>query len=95
MSQTSVLTEKDLILTRSGHFEEEGLNMTVCPKHRAELGIFWRPGRKCTHPLHGDRNGRPERGANLQMCKEAMKKWSVLIPVGAGNEATRVSIYMP
>ena len=70
VSQTSILTEKDLILARSGHFEEEGLNMTVCPKHQAELGIFWRPGRKCTQPLH----------ANLQMCKEAMKEWRVLIP---------------
>ena len=29
------------------------------------------------------------------MCKEAMKKWRVLIPVGAGNEATCDSIYMP
>ena len=74
VSQTSILTEKDLIPARSGHFEEEGLNTAVCPKHRAELGIFWRPGRKCTHPLHGGRKGRPERGANLQMCKEAMKK---------------------
>ena len=40
VSQTSILTEKDLILARSGHLEEEGLNMTVCPKHRAELAIF-------------------------------------------------------
>ena len=95
MSQTSILTKKDFILARSGHFEEEGLNMTVPPKQRAEPGIFWRPGRKCTHPLHGGRKGRPERGANLQMRKEAMKKWRVLIPVGAGNEAARDSIYMP
>jgi len=29
-----------LILACSGHFEDEGLNMAVCPKHRAELGIF-------------------------------------------------------
>lgn len=29
------------------------------------------------------------------MCKEAMKKWRVLIPVGAGNEPARDSIYMP
>ena len=91
VSQTSILTEKDFILARSGHFEEEGLNMAVCPKHRAELGIFWRPGRKCTHPLYRGRKGRPERGANLQMHKEAMKKWRVLIPVRAGNEATRDS----
>ena len=91
MSQTSILKEKYLILARSGHFEEEGLNMAVCPKHRAELGIFWGPERKCTHPLHGGRKGRPERGANSQTCKEAMKTWRVLIPVGAGNEATRDS----
>ena len=67
--------------------------MTVCPKLRVELGIFWRPGRKCTHPLHGGRKGRPEKGANLQICKEAMKKWRVLIPVGGGNGATHDSIY--
>ena len=72
--QTSILTEKDLILARSGHFEEECLNMAVGPKHRAELGIFWRPGRKCSHPLHRGGKGRPERGAKLQMFKEAMKK---------------------
>ena len=29
---TSILTEKDLTLAHSGHFEEEGLNMVVCPK---------------------------------------------------------------
>ena len=91
VSLTSILTEKDLILARSGHFEGEGLNMAVCLKHRAELGIFWRRRRKCSHPLHGGRKGRPEGGAKLQICKEAMKKWRLLIPVGAGNEATRDS----
>ena len=40
VSQTSIPTEKDLILARSGHFKEEGLNMTVCPKQRAEQRIF-------------------------------------------------------
>lgn len=94
VSQTSIFTEKDLILARSGHFEEEGLNITVCPKHRAELGIFWRPGRKCTNRLHRDRKGRPERRANLQMCNEAMKKWRVFIPVGAGNKPKRDYIYV-
>ena len=40
MSQTSILTEKDLTLARSGHFEEEGLNMAVCPKPELNLGFF-------------------------------------------------------
>ena len=41
VSQTSILTEKDLILARTGQFNEDGTNMTVCPKHRAEHGMFW------------------------------------------------------
>ena len=59
--------------------------MTICPRHRAEVGTFWRPSRKCAHPLHGNRKGKPERGANLEMSKEIMEKWSVLVPVGAGK----------
>ena len=89
VSQTSVLTEKDLILARTGHFNEDGNKMTICPRHRAELGTFWRPGRKCAHPLHGDHRGKPERGANLEICKGIMKKWRTLIPIGAGKDATR------
>lgn len=85
VSQTNILTEKDLILARSAHFDEDGDTMTICPRHRAELGMFWRPRKQCVHPLHGDRKGKPERGANLQMSKEIMAKWSAFIPVGAGN----------
>ena len=70
VSQTSILTEKDLILAHSGHFEEEGLGMAVCPKHRAELGIFWRPGRKCTHPLHGVGKGDPKKERTYKCAKK-------------------------
>ena len=58
--------------------------MTVCPKHRAALGTWWRPILKCNHPLHGNKRRKPERGESLQMCKEIMTKWNVLVPVGAG-----------
>ena len=40
MSQTRILTEKDLTLALSGDFEEEGLNMAVCPKPELNLGFF-------------------------------------------------------
>ena len=85
VSQNSILTEKDLILARAGRFDEDGANMTICPRHRAELGIFWRPSRKCAHPFHGDRKGKPERRVNLEMSKGIIAKWSTLIPVGAGK----------
>ena len=70
VSQTSILKEKYLILARSVHFEEEGLNMVVFPKHRAELGIFWRPERKCTHPLHGVAKGGPKQGRTHKRAKK-------------------------
>ena len=87
VGQTSLPTEKDLILARTGHFREDGANMTICPARRAELGIFWRPRRKCAHPLHGNRKGKPGRGASLAMSEEIMAKWNTLVPIGAGKMA--------
>ena len=84
VAQTSVGSEKDLILSRVGLFDQQGDDMTVCPKHRAALGTWWRPSLKCYHPLHGSKRRKPERGASLQMYKEVMAKWKVLVPVGAG-----------
>ena len=69
VAQTSVASEKDLILARVGLFNVEGNDMTVCPKHRAALGTWWRPIIKCYHPLHGNKRRKPERGASLQMCR--------------------------
>ena len=85
MAQTSLGSEKDLILTRVGLFDQEGDDMTVCPKHRAALGTWWRPSLKYFHPRHGNKRRKPERRASLQMCKEVMAKWKVLVPVGAGT----------
>ena len=84
VAQTSVVSEKDLILARAGFFDLEGNDMTVCPQHRAALGTWWRPIHKCYHPLHGNKRRKPERGASLLMCKDIMTKWKVLVPVGAG-----------
>ena len=42
VAQTSVILEKDLILARVGLCDLEGNNMTVCQKHWAVLGMWWR-----------------------------------------------------
>ena len=55
VSQTTVSTEKDLILARVGLFGDDGATRTICPRHRAELGLMWITSRKCAHPLHGTR----------------------------------------
>ena len=44
VSQTCVSSEKKLILARIGIFGDyEGLDFTICPKYRAQLGVRFRP----------------------------------------------------
>ena len=44
-SRSSVVSEGELILLRAGIFDDDGKKMTVCPKHRECLGVYWRPSR--------------------------------------------------
>ena len=86
VSQTCVVSEKQLILARVGLFGDfDGRDFTICPKHRAELGVRFRPSTKCQHPLHGNQRRKAERGINLEMAKEIKAKWSTVVPVGSGN----------
>ena len=39
VSQTTVSTEKDLILARVGLFADDGATRTICPRHRADRSI--------------------------------------------------------
>ena len=50
LGQTSLPTERDLMLACTGHLREDRGNMAICPAHRAERGIFWRPRRKKCAP---------------------------------------------
>ena len=52
------VTEYGLILARAGIFdppEERISQMTICPKHRHNLGEYWRPLRTCQYPGHEGR----------------------------------------
>ena len=68
--QTSLSTVRVFILACTGHLREEGANMTVCPAHHAELGIFWRPWRKCAHLVYGNLKGKPWRGLNPTISED-------------------------
>ena len=52
-SETSVSTENALIFVPTGLFSDDVGTRTICLRHRAELGLLWRPRRKCAHPLRG------------------------------------------
>ena len=83
VSSSSVSSESELILLRSGHFDEQGHGMTVCLKHRDVLGLSWRPSRFRTHPLHGFRKGKCNRVYRRKCLK--MMRWNKLVSVGSGE----------
>ena len=87
VTQTWAFSEKELILARVGLFDMDGDQFTICPKHRAELGVKFRPRKKCQHPLHGHRKSKPDRSVNLKMSKEIKAKWNTVVPIGAGKSS--------
>ena len=60
--QSGISTEKELILIRAGLIEVKNSGscdaMTLCPRHRDELGLQWRKKRpeECKHPLEQNWN---------------------------------------
>lgn len=73
-SSSTVIGEKDLILSRAGHFhlsDEKIASMTICPKHRQELTVNWpeRQRMTCGYPTHkGERKQmRNSRQANVSI----------------------------
>lgn len=77
------LVEWQLCLLRIGLFEENGDSFTICPLHRDEFGLGWRPSKICKHPLH-DCKQKPAKGVTSDMSMEIYKSWEVLLEIGQG-----------
>ena len=82
------LTEYQLILARAGLFnlaEEQLQCMKICPKHRHNLGRFWRPVRSCQYPVHPGRprNIKGNRVINLQTAKEIHTVYDKIVHIGS------------
>ena len=82
------LTEYQLILARADLFDlaEEQLQcMKICPKHRHNLGRFWRPVRSCQYPVHPGRprNIKGNRVINLQTAKEIHTVYDKIVHIGS------------
>ena len=86
-------TEVELILARSACFQTPAniQEMTICPLHRASLGIgWWRSIRLCSvpHKLSGhneDSKKNAERGCNLSQSKFILEATGEFIPIGSGK----------
>ena len=82
------LTEYQLILARAGLFDlpDEQLQcMKICPKHRHNLGRFWRPVRSCQYPAHTGRprNIKGNRVINLQVAREVHTMYDKTVHIGS------------
>ena len=71
MSETSVSTENALIFVPTGLFSDDVATRTICLRHRAELGLMWRPRKKCAHPLHGTKKKTNNNNNNNQKWEQA------------------------
>ncbi|CAB4012091.1 Transposon Tf2-6 poly [Paramuricea clavata] len=85
LCRQAVASEGDLILLRSGIFGSNGEGLTVCPRHRENLGLSWLPKRGCAHPLHGSSKAKPERGVTKKMSMEINDIWERFVSVGSGH----------
>ena len=86
---SSGLTETHLILARAGWFQlsdGEIQRMMICPKHRHELGRYWRAQRSCQHPAHSGARKKLNRDrhvVNLTMAVEIKSIFKKDVGIGA------------
>lgn len=91
---SGVQIEVELILARCGCFEKPSnfLEMTICPAHRARLGIGWRrPSGLCSVPevVSGHCKDRKvptlQKGINLSQSMKLLEVTNQFLPVGSGK----------
>ena len=95
MKTSGVENEIDLILCRVGKFglPSDWKSLTICPKHRDQLGIGWRrTSSKCSVPqkLSGHSDKRRQvptghRSIGKELSQKLYKETGVLLPVGTGD----------
>ena len=60
--------------------------MKICPKHRHQIGKFWRPLRTCQYPGHEGKVSRSVKGSHVihfKMAKDIQMLFSRTVPVGS------------
>lgn len=81
--------EWQVILARVGKFdllEECPTHLTVCPKHPATLGLYYKGKHGCQHPQHkAASKAKCERGITLDMSRTLFDQFGVVIPLGSSK----------
>ena len=91
----SIANEVELILARVGTFSlpDNFSELTICPKHRDQLGIGWRKTSvKCSVPQdlssHGSvrrKNPTGQRSVGKELSNRIKERTNILLPIGSGK----------
>ena len=92
----TILSEVDLILNRSGRFDEDPSTLTICAKHRRDLTLDW-PGRKssaCCYPNHKAlrKQLKSSRRVNASMSVEIHRRFNLVVPIGSGKTTHNATV---
>ena len=96
LSRTKV-TEYDVILARAGKFNlshEEVEKMVVCPAHRHNFDIYWRPRKSCQYPGHEGKKIalHCKNPINWQMAREIRVTFVTFVQVGSRKYLKNLAI---
>ena len=74
-------------------------DLVVCPKHRDNLGIYWRGRqRRCQIPQslanHPSNQPKGDRTVSKSLSQAVFKQIGVLVPIGSGNDVVTVIAFL-
>ena len=88
LNLNDVTSEGQLIARRAGLFTDWA-NKLVCPKHRYDYGLYWRPLKMCTHPLHTGK-AKAYRTVNSVASFGIWQSTGSVVAVGSGKNNYRI-----
>lgn len=74
-----------LCLACVGLLDECGEDLTICPEHRNEFSLEWRPSKVCKYPEHQSKQ-KPYRGISREMSRKISLHFGVLCETGQVNK---------
>ncbi|CAG2241369.1 unnamed protein product [Mytilus edulis] len=80
--EADVSSEGHLISYRCGLFSFQP-DLKVCPVHRYNLGLLWKPSRSCANPDHKG-NKKVTKVVITKLSRNLFSREGIFIPVGAG-----------
>ena len=57
--------------------------LIICPSHRYNLGLLWKPSRTCGHPDHKGKK-KVTKVVSAELSRKLFQNEGILVPLGTG-----------